>query len=58
MNCKQLIICKKPESNLACNYDNTVAEETRLSPVKLCTPPFDQRKLITFGLLSIEVNFA
>jgi len=37
MNCKQLIICKKPESNLSCSNENTVAEETNPSPVKLCT---------------------
>jgi len=50
-NYKQLIICKNPESNLPRSYDNTDAEETNMSPVKLCTAPFHQRKRITFGLL-------
>jgi len=40
MNCKQLFICKKPDSNFPCNYGNSVAEETNLNPVKLCTVPF------------------
>jgi len=35
MNCKQLINCKKPESNLLHSYDNTVTEETHMRPVKL-----------------------
>jgi len=51
MNCKQLIICMKPDSKLPFSYDNTAAEETNLNPVKLCTAPFHQRKLITFGHL-------
>jgi len=57
MNCKQLI-CKKRDSNLPSSCDNTVAEETNLTLVKLCTAPLHQRELITFSLLSIEVNFA
>jgi len=51
MNCEQLITCKKPVSNHPCSYDNTVAEETKLSPVKLCTVLFNnQSKLINFSL--------
>jgi len=58
MNFKQLIICKNPDWNLPCSYENTVAEETNLCPVKLCIAPFHQRKLTNFCLLSIEVNFS
>jgi len=29
-NCKELINCKKTESNLPCSYDNTVTKEKNL----------------------------
>jgi len=54
MNCKQLIICKKPESNLPCCYDNVVAEKANQSQRSNYIAPFHD---LSSATCSIGANF-